>query len=442
VTFRRFFPRPAPSRGLLLGAVLALAGLAGACAGDEEGIAGCPLLCPGQGLALLDTVLEPVVLDATVDGFPDFGSESGLLIGTAPNDSVDLRAVIRFDTPTTRYAPTAADTLVPITAPDSVRLVVRLDTTATRATDPVTLEVFDVDTAGVADSATSALLPLFRPDRLFGAATVPADSLLRDSLVVWLDPAAIAARLNGPARVRVGVRLRSASRAYLRIGSTEGLRGATLRYRASADSGQPTLTVVPASLTPDAAVGLRGAYIDFPLDAGPPRPVGAGEVGVGGIPGRRFLLVFNVPTAIVDSTSVVRATLELTQRPYRGPVSDDTIAVFPLQPVTRAGEPPERAIRFAVPFGGGLRGSTGTGSYTDSLRLAATDSGLVRFEITSAVREWALSGPNGVVRAFGLRIGNEGLSTGELRFFGGTAPAGVRPRLRLVYTAKPGSGLP
>ena len=75
---------------------------------------------------------------------------------------------MRFDTLTQRFTRGGVDSA--IYAVDSSMVLLRLDTTGTKATAPVTVELYDVDTAAV-DTATAAVLALFRPDRLIGGKT-------------------------------------------------------------------------------------------------------------------------------------------------------------------------------------------------------------------------------------------------------------------------------
>jgi hypothetical protein len=413
----------------------------GACSSDEVANNQCPVLCPGGGQVVLDTTLEAVTLDTVLPGFPVQGTEPVLLLATAPTGALDVRALVRYDSVLREFAPSFADTLRPVTAPDSARFELRVDTLASRATASFTIEAYDVDTT-IVDTATAALAQHFRAEKLLARATfAPAD--IKDTMrVPFVNVPRLVTRLRDNARVRVGFRVVSSGTVLLSVGATDGLRDAKLRFRPAADSGLPTFTLPPRSATPQNVPGVAAALADFTWVVTGSLPVPANEIAVGGAPGARTYLGLSVPEFITDSTNVVRATLELVQRPYRGTRLRDTLAVYPLLVVTGTAADIARSAAIAIPAVSALRAQLGQKSFTDSLKLVVTDSGVRRFDITAAVREWRLSGPTGMRRAVVLRIAPENHETGQVRFFSREAAAGVRPRLRLVYTARPGSGLP
>src|SRR6187402_889429 len=192
-----------------------------ACSEDLTGSAGCPALCPEQNIDSRDTVLDAfLTVDTTVTGYPVLGTEAFLLVATR-GDTLDARAVMRFDTLSQRFTRGGVDSA--IYAVDSSMVTVRLDTTGTKATAPVTVEIYDVDTSEVADTATSAALTLFRPDRLIGGKTF-AVTELKDTLRVPLLNDKVLAKLTGaaPRRLRIGFRVTSTASAQIRLVSREG----------------------------------------------------------------------------------------------------------------------------------------------------------------------------------------------------------------------------
>ena len=123
------------NRRLLPVLAVMLAAGAGACAESLDGGAGCPKLCPLQTLTVLDTTITPVlVFDSTFVGFPELGTEQELLLATR-GDTLEVRAVIRFDTITTSVTPTN-DTTRAITQVDSAFLRIILDTVRARIPTP------------------------------------------------------------------------------------------------------------------------------------------------------------------------------------------------------------------------------------------------------------------------------------------------------------------
>lgn len=429
-------------RAALVGLGFALAAGLGACSSDEISNTQCPALCPGREVTLLDTTFEAVALDTTLATFPVQGTEPVMLLAAGNAGALDIRGLVRFDSLVRDFAPSFADTLRPVSAPDSARFELRVDTLNSRATAAFTVEAYDVDTT-IVDTATTGLAQHFRPEKLLARATFqPAD--IKDTMRVPLvNVPRFVTNLRDNARLRVGFRVVSSGTVYLSAGTTDGLRETKLRYRPASDSGLPTFTLPPRSATPQNVGTVAAALADFTwVVAGTP-VLPASEMAVGGAPGTRTYLGFTVPPFITDSTNVVRATLELTQRPYRGPRLRDSLSVYPLLVVTGTAADIARSTAIAIPSVSVFRVQLGRGSFTDSLRMAVTDSGVRRLDITAAVREWRLSGPTGMRRAIVLRTGPENFETAQLRFFTReAAAAGVRPRLRLLYTPRPGSGLP
>ena len=52
-------------------------------------------------------------------------------------------------------------------------------------------------------------------------------------------------------------------------------------------------------------------------------------LGVGGLPAQRTYLRFDIPTRLIDSATVVRATLMLTQVPTNSVDATDSLTMYP-----------------------------------------------------------------------------------------------------------------
>jgi hypothetical protein len=156
---------------------------------------------------------------------------------------------------------------------------------------------------------------------------------------------------------------------------------------------------------------------------------------VGGVPGRRSYLRFELPIGIVDSTSVVRATLELTQYPnrlaFRGA---DTMSLYPQAVVASE-------LVTDLQTAANLLGAP-TSFRLDSLRVPPNDSGKVEIEVIGLVQVWRLTEPQAASRALVLRLPTEGSGQNEMYFFSTEAAEALRPRLRIVYVPRVGFGLP
>ena len=426
---------------LLLGALVL-----GACTEKLESGAACPSLCPQRELDIVTAELSPVVLDTTVRGTVPFGTEPWLLLARR-GDSVETRAVLRFDTlpNRARHAASGDTTSVAITKLDSAYLRIRLDTTGTVATAPITIAAYDVDTTGVPDTATAPLLGLFREDRRIGGITLTPEQLRNDtthqyvdSLRIPIDTAFLRRRLADSARVRIGLAIVTTGSAQLRPTSAEHPLFPTINYHAQpADTfSLTTLREATSSRTPDSTdIGLNGEFRDYTVTVIPTAPSPPQDLAVGGIPGQRAYLRFDLPAAIVDSATVTRAELLLTQRPdLTSPGANDTIAVH--ASVVLAGSAVTDPVRAAALI-------EQTSLVSDSLVVVPAGSGTFRLDITPLIRRWRGLNPSDVPRAIVLRVAKENVAPAEVRFYSSEAADPLqRPRLRISYVPSVEFGLP
>lgn len=415
--------------GTSLACVALGAGL-GACGEDLEGGAACPSLCPGQNVSVLDTTFDAVSLDSTILGIPSTGAESQIYVATR-GDTLDTRGVIRFDSLKTRFTKGTADSA--IVAIDSAYLLLTVNATGTRRTAPVRIDVYDVDTTA-ADTSLAAIRALFRADRLIGGTTFDT-AQVKDSLKVFLNNAPLLAKIVAKQRLRVGLRATSTAGVELNIGSLEGGQTALLRYDPDpADTAVKALTVLPLSSTPANQPQAQSDLTDYTVVLVAPPVPGPELLSVGGLPSRRAFLRFDVPSRIIDSSTVLRATLLLTQQPNRAIDARDSVLIVPQLVV--AGEEVTDATRAAV-----LLSAFGL----DSVRVAPADSGVTEIEIVAALRTWALSGTTALrqQRAVVLRSSREAFSPFEVHFFSRDAiDPSVRPRLRVSYALRTSFGIP
>lgn len=412
-------------------ALACIAVAASACAEKLETTVGCPELCPGQGIDVINITIDPVVLDTTVTFADGFGTEPSMLLASR-GDTLDSRVIMRFDGLPRRYRKVPADTTTTeITTIDSAFLRLRLDLTERQTPGEVTVSVYDMET-DADDTSAAALLPLFSPERLVGSrAFAPAD--LMDSVRIPLIDSAVLASIRSNARVRIGLRITGATGQFHVFGTESG-RSAMLSFRVSSDTAVRPLTFNPFSATPSDSEELRLAFADFRLLVRTP-PGGPPEaLRVGALPSRRSYLRFLLPSGLLDSASVVRATLLLTQMPNRGFGPLDS--VFVVTQLSTAGTvitDPALAARLVAPpeF-----------TQIDSLRVAASDTGAHQIDIAPILRIWLSAGDTLFTRAIVLRSAREGISAADAWFFSTEAPAAVRPRLRISYTPVNPFGLP
>ena len=182
----------------------------GACSEDLETGTTCPLLCPGQEILVRDTVIVPAyVFDSTLTGFPSQGLEAALLL-SARGDTVDVRAVIRFDALPRTFIPVGSTTTQPINFVDSAFLSIRVRASGLPLPLRFFIDAYDVYDPTLADTALLAQAALFVPARLLG--TVQFDSAtFNDSLRVRipLDTGKLLAIISNDSQpLRIGLRIR------------------------------------------------------------------------------------------------------------------------------------------------------------------------------------------------------------------------------------------
>ena len=408
--------------------VLAVALATGACAERLDTGATCPILCPGQTLDIVDTVLTDIVaVDSALAGFPFIGTESPMLLANR-GDSLDVRVIIRFDTLTRVWAP-IGDTARRITYLDSLALRVQLLKTGLKLPATAFIDAYDVTDTTAVDSIPSQLTPRFVPAQLLG--TVQVDSAgFGDSLTVRipLDTAKFFAILADSARpLRIGLRIRAAGSVAVQVRASEaGANGPVLRYRVSPDTIVAVKTIVPSSKTPVTPAGINTEYADYSYAVRTPMVDAPARLLVGGLPGRRTYIRFALPRWLTDSVAVLSARLELVQDPLRG--IDATRSMKVRGQLVLAGHAMTdlgRAARLLAPAGTAI---------ADSIVTVVGDSGVVRLEMNGAIRQWrTVNGAAPFPPAIVLRPDVDGTDSPVVRFFSAEAPAAVRPRLRISY---------
>lgn len=412
----------------------ALAGLSG-CSERLDNTVGCPILCPRGAVDIQTATVDAIVLDTTVSALIAPGAEPLMLLASR-GDTVDTRVVIRFDSVSPRYVPNpvADTTSVPITVIQGAILRLGVSALDGIIQDPTTIEVFNVDGA-TPDTAVGALLPLFAPERRVGGISVSAADLAdADSIRVPLDGAALLPIIQATKRLRLGLMVSGAGSVQLHVLAAESGLPAVLSFRPAADTTVARVSYDPNSLTPAEPAELRANLADFVIFATVP-PLGViTDLNVGGIPAQRSYLRFVIPSFILDSSTVVRATLLLTQRPNPAFGLTDTMGVTvnlvlakaTVTNITRA------AALTADP------GVTGI----DTLFTVPAESGERAVDIAAFVRFWRGVSPAETPHAVALASTRENGSGLEARFYSTEAAAALRPRLRISYSPRQPPGLP
>jgi len=425
----RLFLRRAWSVLVVASAAAAL----GACNEHLDAGSACPSLCPGLSVPIKDTLLSPVLaFDTTLVGYPSIGTEEGIPLASR-GDTLDVRGVIRFDSLVRSFAP-PSDTLRPVTVADTAILRMRLNLTQSRLPESVRFEVYDVDTTAD-DGDLAAVLALFRPGRLITAKTL-ARAEITDSIVFPLSSAWLLQRISSGANIRVGLRLVGSGPVSLRVHTVETGLQSEIRYYVSSDTAVHQVVVTPYSRTPAEPAALASDYRDYAIVAHNSLPgAGTTAMSTGGVPARRAYLRFNIPQWLLDSTTIVRATLQLTQSPLRGFDQADSVTIVgQAVAATNLITDLYRSSQILIPAGMFI---------IDSIRVAPADSGMHTLEMNSLVKVWkADTSVISPQRAIVLLQHEEGLHGGEVRFFNARAAASVRPRLRISYIPRVNFGVP
>ena len=414
-----------------------------ACAEKLEGGASCPLLCAQQSPTLKDTTIDGVVFDTTIVGLPPIGAER-LLMLASHGDSLDARAIVRFDTiPQSFTARNSLDSVIVKLDTAMLVLPIQKPDSAHRPVGPITIEAYNVDSVPAdsvslpTDTVASVIETLFRPPRLLASKTFAPESLLVDTLRIPLPADTVLDRVLKGTSLRIGFRLvTTVGQGYdILLGSTQVSAPVTLHLVPSTDTGAVPLEVTPLSKTPIGQDFLAGPLADYSIVVkGGSSAAPSDRIAVGGVPSRRSLLRFDVPSNIIDSTTVVRATLLLTQVPNHGISQHDSIYVFPAAVLASSAI---TDVRTLLQFVGGI-GQFGL----DSLSMAPADSGVRAFEIVPLVRTWRGTPSDISPRAIALRSNAEGGAPGQIDFFSSRVGGAVRPRLRITYVPQTSFGLP
>jgi hypothetical protein len=387
---------------------------------DNSGV--CAVLCPPVGGEVQNITLDAVVFDTTVQSLSGLGTEPTLLLASR-GDSLDTRVVIRFDSLPSRFTPTA-DTAQNIKTVDSAYIQLRVDTLSIKGAGPFTIEAYDVDTTAN-DTSTAAVIALFRPDR-FISSQVLARTELKDTTRYYISNAVVLAKLQAGAQLRVGLRVTSATSAQIPIISAEGGLVPLLFFRAIPDTVTKPLVVIPFSRTPTTDAFVASHLTDYTVVVKGPPPAAPGVLAVGGLPPRRTYMRFNIPSNIIDSSTVVRATLLLNQ--ISNPALDptDTVLIVPQLVVAgRAVTDPAKAAQIIANLSG------------DTVKVRPGNSGQTNVELARALAAWHLQSPDSLPRAIVLKTVTEGTSPLEIRFSSiRDLSAALRPRLRISYTSR------
>lgn len=396
--------------------------LGSACTESIDGGAACPLLCPGGENQFRDTIVDVVTLDTTVGDFPTSRLLGQLLLANR-GDTVQTSVVVRYDVVPTTFRFNGDGDTVAITSIDTAWIHFMLDKSESRGDGPVTIEAFDVDTAA-SDSVAAVVQSLFRPDRLLGSVVVTPSSA-GDSLRVPLDGAKLVSRIQEHSRVRVGLRMSSGGQLVMES-LVLGTSLITLNFDPGGDTLYSPIRTLPLTVMDGATTEQQYAYMAYNIIDRMSEPAPIGQLQIGGIPAKRIYMKFDLPRYYLDSATIVRAELLLSQIPTPYGLPGDSARIETLIPAAGNVVTDLRRVLDMATLGY-YYGLTPTST-------AAVNTGQVVINVLDAVRGWPATPPS-VPRALGLSMQNEGISPLDVRFYSvnGAPNAALRPRLRITY---------
>jgi hypothetical protein len=408
---------------------LAAASLA-ACSEKLDAGNGCPLLCPQESAPLLDTIVEGVVVDTSATGFPIIGYEMSLFLAHR-GDTLDTRVIARYDSLPLTYTYKGIDST--IERVDSAYLLAPrpvADTAVAFAANG-RIEAYDVTDAANDTSVASLGGQMTAANKIGELAYAHGES--PDTLKILLDTARVRSRVVGSRNLRIGLRMVSASSDLIRIVPVNGGGGIGLTIVPNSDTSAARIKFNPITYSPEEPPYLRAALSDFQISVVGNAPA-ANTLRVGGSPAHRVMLQFDIPSRIIDSSVIVRATLMLTQRPSG---SADAGSAVGVQVVPIVASEEVKDLHTQLEFAGS------NALYpTDSLTTIPKDSGVVTLEMVRLLRAWKGQDVKKTPRLAALYLSSEATRVASFDFFSREAPAAVRPRLRITYVTRVNTGQP
>jgi hypothetical protein len=429
-------------------ALAMFAGVALVLAGCQENLAGgaaCPSLCPDT-LTVKDTVLfasEAIDADLTLLRSPAIGTETQLVVADYVQGVDRLRTgvVFRFDSLQRALVDTLGNPPRPITTIDTANVRINIivptngyDTTLVRDS-AVTFVVYDVN-ADAPDLDTAAVRARFGGTQL-GTRTVARDSLT-GTISIPLDTGFLASHIRSGERVRLGLQVESANGAQVRLSSEEGGTSTSLQYVGHADTSRVASTV-GVNTRSSAGPPIR-SLADYMLVLEGAAPPPADILAAGGVPSSRIFIRFNLPAALVDSsTTIVRANLEMHQQGNDLYASDDSLALqLRLVRATKAISDPEQAAVLSVD-----PGAISPSFAVPPVIVSPSETRLDSIPLANILLLWKSEGPATMQRAIVLQSSSQGLDPRRYYLYSSSAAVdSLRPRIRITYIPRSGFGLP
>lgn len=363
----------------------------------------CPEFCPQGEIRVRDTLLTGVEPVGSFSGYRlPHEAEEAQIVG--PGGPVEARALLVFVPFSARYAggdTTVKDSILQL---DSLRVRLTI-ARRTAGVSGVTLALHEIPLA--LDSATTYgdMVPYFQDGTLLATLPVP-DTLVKDTVAATFPATALRYLGGDSLRVGIGVRISSPEPAFVSLGATPSV---AIAARITRFVQVDTVTGGASVVRSDSwGVGFK-TFVADPSGLPPPTAVVAGAAA-----GARAVIKMNLPTSIVDSSLVVRATLLIpSTRPTLGAPGDTFLL---------------RVVALGSDFGP-KSPVADTAQYSGSVQVAAGSSDTVAVDITRILSLWRSN--TSVPRSVMLRVEPEAASISTIEV--PAAGANIQAALRVTY---------
>jgi hypothetical protein len=281
-----------------------------------------------------------------------------------------------------------------------------LDTAGTEVPE---LPVYRLPVAIDSTTTQADLEPYLQDSMELAAIPLPDSPTRGDTLTAILPGDAFPTFEADSNVVALGLGYRFSRPGYADIVTSDSTRLATILIRfAKVDSIEGN--IVERSDT---------VMVDFDSYVHPPPPaIDPNLLSFGGAPAARTLIRVNLPSSIVDSSSVVRATLILVPtEPVLGIAGDSLIVVA-------------EALAYDLGAKSSIVVSPLDSAGQGALRIPVGWTDTVRVEVTNVVRAWKSSST--LPHTISLRVLPEAGSIAEARFNSSRSPVG-QPVIRISY---------
>ncbi|UCG87405.1 MAG: hypothetical protein JSW71_02340 [Gemmatimonadota bacterium] len=366
----------------------------------------CPEYCPAAELVVIDSIMPgSVENDSSYSGHVQPHQAKQMQI--ALDDTVVSNGVLRFEEFEEEIVLGSSGLSGLVVAVDSFRLELLLSRRS-EASELTEIAVHRLP-AGFDSTTTYAdLEPYFGDTTLVATLELP-DTVIGGTVSAILPGDALPAVVEDSLAASVGLAYRSPQAGFADIVASDSTSLASILIRyAQVDS-----------IGVDTVPGTDTVLVEFDTFLfSSSQAADVNTLTVGGSPSTRALIRTNIPTQIVDSSSVVRATLILVpSEPVRGVAGDTLVIVVDGLSTDVGAKSPIIPLPSEV---GGL----------GIVEVPAGWSDTVRIEVTHLLRAWRAS-PS-LPRALSLRAVPEGVSLSQARFRSSRSVVGV-PSLHVSY---------